>query len=163
MGQANPFQPNYSNAERSTGIKIYVQQSGGSPIEIGGISEMTITESRSVTEHYAFGSGQTDEPRVLIPGVRTAGTIRCNRLAMWKSNIVKVFTNVSAEGYISSLLKQKAPFDIIETKEKADDPTQLISITYKDCYITDSTRTQQTSNVAIVENVTIKFTNMIDV
>lgn len=161
MTQANPFQPNYSNVERSTNLAIFVQKTDGSPIEIGAISDFTTSEGRQVTEHFAFGSGQTDEPRVLIPGVRTNATIRCSRLSLWKSNIIKAFTDVQSETYIASILKQKAPFDIVTTQTKSDDSTEIVTIVYKDCYIQDCTRTQQIqSSVAIVENVTIKWTKM---
>lgn len=161
MAQANPFQPNYSNVERSSNLAIFTQQTNGKPIEIGAISDFTISEGRQLTEHFAFGSGQTDEPRVIIAGVRTNGTIRCTRLSLWKSSIVKAFTNVQADEYIASILKQKAPFDIVTTQTKNDDPTQIVTIVYKDCYIQDCTRTQQIqSSVSIVENVTIKWTKM---
>jgi len=161
MAQANPFQPNYSNVERSTNLAIFVQQIDGTPIEIGAISDFTVSESRQVTEHFAFGSGQTDEPRVLIPGVRTNASIRCSRLSLWKSNIIKAFANVNADNYIASILDQKAPFDILTTQTKSDDPTQMITVIYKGCFIVDCTRTQQIqSSVAIVENVTIKWTNL---
>lgn len=165
------FKPSASKVVLVTSYQIWVTNSAGKRIQIGGIQSISPSANKDVMESFEIGSAngaRIGEPFELVGGIVRSKTLEVTRLRFYSKSMLEAF---GAAIGAQELYEQDTTFDIDEVLKipafKADgtpdaDDSKAVTKTmkiYKDCLIASlrSTRNIAGGDIRETETATIRY------
>jgi len=161
----------------STRIKTfsYAAKKGGVMLQIGMVSEMSPSQSRTVEARRGIGFG--DKIAELVPGNTEPIELSCTRFCLYLANIMQVFGyNYGVDGVVRTLAHHRWPFDVrhemviptfigsgqsgTSSPTNANDSTKAIVTFYEGCWMSAYGATYSVDDTTISETCTIVATDV---